>query len=148
MTKLASSSPPRFSETAMRRLTLPTVTVVAVTLMPLLPAGADPVFECYGSNQIEISNCLAETETRANAAVQSAYEFARSAAEELDSITERTVAVPALEASQAAWEAYRDSQCEYVGTTFGGGSGTGIAILGCRITAARDRADTLIEIID
>ncbi len=71
--------------------------------------------------------------------------FAMNAAKELDETTGRAVAEPALEAAQAAWDAYRNDHCDYVGATFGGGSGTGIAINSCRIELGRDRADTLLR---
>ena len=71
--------------------------------------------------------------------------FVRSSAEELDQITGRTVAVPALEASQASWEAYRDAECAYAGALFGGGSGTGIEITSCRIELTRARTNALFE---
>ncbi len=71
--------------------------------------------------------------------------FVTASAQELDTVTGRKVAVPALEAGQAAWVAYRDLHCEFVGATFGGGSGTGAAIRGCRIELGRARADALLE---
>ena len=121
--------------------------LAALTLMitPMMEANADPTLECDGTSQVEIRDCLSETLLRADAAVQEALEFARSSAQELDEVTERAVVVPALEASQAAWADFRDSQCDYVGSTYGGGSGTGVAILACRITAARERTADLLS---
>ncbi len=110
-------------------------------------AQADPVMECgnqFGS-QIEIGDCLADIEKNVDAAMGVALGFAMASAKELDTITEREVAVPALEAGQAAWSAYRDQHCEYVGSTFGGGSGTGMAIRGCRIELARARTNVLMK---
>lgn len=43
------------------------------------------------------------------------------------------------------WSAYRDKPCEYVGSMFGGGSGTGIAIRCCRIEYGRDHSDELMQ---
>ena len=76
--------------------------------------------------------------------MQVALGFAMEAAKSLDTVTEREAALPALEAGQAAWSAYRDQHCEYVGVTFGGGSGTGMAIRGCRIELARARTNALM----
>jgi uncharacterized protein YecT (DUF1311 family) len=105
------------------------------------PAGADPALECNtgASSQVEIADCVAQTEARVDAAVDAALGFAMTSATDLDEITGREVAVPALDASQAAWSAYRDAQCEFAGATFGGGSGTGIAIRACRIELGRAR---------
>ncbi len=108
-------------------------------------AQADPSLECsVGSgSQVEISDCLVTVEEAATAALEVMLKIARDSAAELDGITEREVAVPALDASQAAWQTYRDAQCDYVGALFGGGSGTGIAIRSCRIDLTRERTAAL-----
>ena len=93
-------------------------------------ARADPATECGGASQVEIG-----------------AGFAMDAARALDEITERTLALPALEASQSAWSAYRDAHCDYVGATFGGGSGTGIGIDSCRIELGRARAADLLRYV-
>jgi len=123
-------------------------------MMPMLfvllvaaEAQADPVMECgnqFGS-QVEIGDCLVDIGKNVDASMGVALGFAMASAKELDEVTEREVAVPALEAGQAAWSAYRDQHCEYVGSTFGGGSGTGMAIRGCRIELARARTDVLMK---
>lgn len=120
----------------------------SATLMLLpclaLPASADPATECGGGSQVEIGVCVADTLQRVDAMVDIYLGFAKSSAEELDHVTGRKVAAPALEASQAAWAAYRDAHCEYIGATFGGGSGTSIGINSCRIELGRDRAKDLL----
>jgi uncharacterized protein YecT (DUF1311 family) len=115
--------------------------VLSLLLIAPTLAGADPALECNtgASSQVEIADCVAETEARVDAAVEAALGFAMTSATDLDEITGREVAVPALEASQAAWAAFRDAQCEFAGATFGGGSGTGIAIRSCRIDLGRAR---------
>ena len=106
---------------------------------------ADPATECGGGSQIEIGACVAETLDRVDATVGIYLGFAMSSAKELDEVTGRKVAVPALEAGQAAWSAYRDTHCDYVGATFGGGSGTEIGINSCKIELGRERADELMR---
>ena len=123
---------------------------VIPTLLVLLVAAeaqADPVMECYNrfGSQVEVGDCLADIEKNVDATMGVALGFAMASAKELDEVTEREVALPALEAGQAAWSAYRDQHCEYVGSTFGGGSGTGIAMRGCRIELARARTDVLMK---
>ncbi|MBW6417223.1 lysozyme inhibitor LprI family protein [Celeribacter sp. PS-C1] len=118
-----------------------------LALLALFPvsAVADASSECaidLGS-QVEIGNCVADTEKKALQAMDIILGFARTSAQELDEITGREVALPALEASQVAWEAYRDAQCDYVGAGFGGGSGTGIAILSCKVDLTRARTKEL-----
>ncbi len=108
---------------------------------------ADPATECGGSSQVEIGACVAETLQRVDATVDIYLGFAMRSAEKLDRVTGRAVTVPALEAAQAAWSAYRDAHCDYVGATFGGGSGTGIGIDSCKIELGRERAEDLMRYV-
>ncbi|WP_343115856.1 lysozyme inhibitor LprI family protein [Ostreiculturibacter nitratireducens] len=125
------------------------IALTLATALALLPmtAAADPSFECSISNgsQVEIGNCVAEAEAVVDKTVELTLGFAMNAAQELDEITGRDVAVPALEQGQAAWSAYRDAHCEYVGSTFGGGSGTSIAIHACRVELGRARVSELMK---
>ncbi|MEX0327437.1 MAG: lysozyme inhibitor LprI family protein [Ruegeria sp.] len=108
---------------------------------------ADPTLECPDAgSQVEIGACVSDMENRVNTAVETAYSLAQNAAAELDDVTGRVVAQPALEASQVAWTAYRDAQCEAVGASFGGGSGTGIGITACRVELGRARVDELLSL--
>jgi len=109
---------------------------------------ADPATECGGSNQVEIGACVTDTLVRVDATVDLYLGFAMSSAKELDEATGRTVAVPALEAAQVAWSTYRDAHCDYVGATFGGGSGTGIGINSCKIELGRERAESLMRYVN
>lgn len=120
----------------------------ALILLPISGA-ADPSFECSigNSSQVEIGNCVIATAATVDAALDIALGFARASAKELDGVTGREVAGPALEAAQAAWLAYRDAQCEFVGATFGGGSGTGIAIQSCRVELGRSRVTELMNLV-
>ncbi|MDW4499593.1 lysozyme inhibitor LprI family protein [Sulfitobacter sp. D35] len=103
------------------------------------PTLADPATECGGASQVEIGACVSDTLARVDASVEIMFGFAKGAAQELDEVTGRASALPALEAGQTAWTAYRDSHCDYVGAMFGGGSGTGIGIESCRIELGRER---------
>ena len=121
--------------------------LIVVLLWMTTPTHADPVMECgaqHGS-QVEISGCLAEVEKISNLAMETALGFAMNAAKELDEVTDRKVAVPALGTGQASWLQYTENHCNYVGATFGGGSGTGIAIRSCRIGLTRTRTDELMK---
>ena len=102
--------------------------------------------ECIDAgSQVEIGSCVSNMELRVNTAIDSSYSLALGSAQELDEVTGRVVAVPSLEASQNAWVAYRDAQCEAVGASFGGGSGTGITITACRVDLGRARVDELLR---
>lgn len=123
--------------------------IMRYTLLALFfssAALADPTLECSdASSQVEIGSCVSEMEERVNLAFEASFGFAVQAAKELDEVTEREVAQPALEASQAAWSEYRDKQCAAVGASYGGGSGTGIAITACRVDLGRARVDELMR---
>lgn len=110
------------------------------------PALADPTLECPGASQVETGACLTETLARVDAAVDLALGFAASAATDLDAEMGTTRSHDALIAAQAAWEAYRSAHCEHLGTTWGGGSGTGIAITACHITLGRERIAALLAL--
>ncbi|WP_170765999.1 lysozyme inhibitor LprI family protein [Ruegeria lacuscaerulensis] len=119
---------------------------VLLALLVSSPALADPTLECSDAgSQVEIGSCVGAMEERVNQALEASYGFAMQAAKELDDVTGRVVAQPALEASQIAWVSYRDAQCEAVGASFGGGSGTGIAITSCRVDLGRVRVDQLLR---
>ncbi len=124
----------------------PAALLFLLTCMPSV-VFSDPATECGGSSQVEIGACVADTLQRVDATIDIYLGFAMSSAVELDEVTGRTVAVPALEAAQAAWSAYRDEHCDYVGATFGGGSGTGIGIDSCRIELGRNHAEMLMRYV-
>jgi uncharacterized protein YecT (DUF1311 family) len=123
----------------MRALTLSALSIAAGA------AAADPTLECgiTAASQVEIVDCLMAVDETVQKGLDQVLSFARAAAEELDAETGRAESVPALEASQAAWVAYRDAHCGYIGTNWAGGSGTGPAIASCRIELARDRTAAL-----
>ncbi|WP_420585899.1 lysozyme inhibitor LprI family protein [Ruegeria sp.] len=118
---------------------------VILCLVPM-SAIADPTLECADAHsQVEIGACVSDMEERVNMALDAAYGFAVESAKELDEVTGRLVAQPALETAQNAWVAYRDAQCEAVGASYGGGSGTGIGITACRVQLGRARVDELLR---
>lgn len=121
--------------------------LVLVLLLPAGPALADPTMECSlaATSQVETRDCLARVEETVDGALAVALSFAESSAGELDAVTGRAVAAPALATAQAAWSAYRDAQCAFVAAGFGGGSGAGIAERDCRITLGRARTDELMN---
>lgn len=110
-------------------------------------ASADPSMECAigASSQLEIGACVSATEERVNAALDQAHGFAIDAARRIDEQTGRDASEPALIQAQRAWQTYRDRHCDFVGSTFGGGTGTGIAITSCRIDLARARIHVLLN---
>ncbi|MGD9295232.1 MAG: DUF1311 domain-containing protein [Roseobacter sp.] len=119
---------------------------VAVALsMGAAASLASPSLECSinASSQVETGQCLADLEETVQAALDVTLKFARQSARELDGVTGRDVALPALETAQARWEDFRAAECDYAGALFGGGSGTGIEIRSCRIELTRQRIKAL-----
>jgi uncharacterized protein YecT (DUF1311 family) len=116
-------------------------------LLTLSQAHANPATECsyQAGSQVEIGDCLAKVTANVDAAIEQALEFANDVAKELDEITQRDVAVPALSLGQSSWAVYRDKHCDFVGSMYGGGSGTGIAIQSCRIELGRMRVEELMK---
>jgi len=128
---------------------MPKLNLSLAIMLSALPFAvvADPSLECsidLGS-QVEIADCVAEAEATVDKTIELALGFAMNAAKEMDEITGREVAVAALVQGQSAWFGYRDAHCEYVGSTFGGGSGTGIAIRSCRVELGRARVTELMN---
>lgn len=116
-------------------------------LTVVIPAAADPTLECDAAgSQVEIGACVTAMADGVQQALTASYGFAMQSAQELDRVTGRVAFAPALEASQSAWIAYRDAQCDAVGASFGGGSGTGIAITACKVELGRARVDALMAL--
>ena len=120
---------------------------IFVLIGNIVPAYADPTMECSIKNetQVDTGACLADILKTVDTVLETSLSFAMDAANELDNSTGRTVAAPALKKAQAEWLQYRDSHCDFVGSTFGGGSGTGIAIQDCQIRHSRARSDELMK---
>ncbi len=113
------------------------------------PAAADAALECgvQVSSQVKIASCVAAQVDIANQALDETVGFAQEAAAELDGVTERDDAVPALAVAQTAWETYRDAQCSYSSSLFGGGSGAGIAEGACHVALTRARIAELLALL-
>jgi len=111
---------------------------------------ADPSLECSfeEDSQVEIADCLIETEQRADAAMELVLGYARDAAFELDEVTGRRVAMPALDKAQEAWAVYRDATCAHRRSLSGGGSGGGIAERACKIEITRARTTDLYRLLE
>jgi uncharacterized protein YecT (DUF1311 family) len=121
--------------------------VIVVAGLSMLPsvAFADPVAECQviTTNQVETGQCLTDTLVTADAVMATALENTQAAADELDHVTGRVVARPALDRAQTAWAAFRALNCEVPAAMAGGASGSGHFTLGCQIEMARARTHEL-----
>ena len=111
---------------------------------------ADPALECGVGlqSQVMIEKCVDETTFSVDQTIDIALGLAFDAAKELDSETGRDIAVPSLMAGQAAWNAYREAHCDYVGSFRGGVTDTKITLGACRIELGRERVAELMKSLD
>ncbi len=116
-----------------------------VASLAATPAGAGELEDCWqqAENNFDRAQCYVLAEAAADDALAAALLRARASAGTLDQTLGRASALPALEAAQSAWLAYREAECSYVGATFGGGSGTAAGVLGCLIELTRARSAEL-----
>jgi uncharacterized protein YecT (DUF1311 family) len=108
-------------------------------------AYADPVAECQKitATEVETSQCLQDTLNAANAVLDTAFQNAQAAADQLDQVTGRPVARQALERSEQQWSQFREVNCLVPAAMAAGASGSGNFTLGCQIDMARARTDEL-----
>jgi uncharacterized protein YecT (DUF1311 family) len=131
-----------------RRIVLGLAAGVAAGVISVGNGAADPLLECgvVTANQIELRQCLQRQLDISDRAMTEALALARTAAQELERVTGRNLPVLAIEASQHAWEAYRDAECRTHGAFAAGGSGEGSFVLACSIELTRERTDGLLRL--
>jgi uncharacterized protein YecT (DUF1311 family) len=119
--------------------------VGVLLLLSAAPALASPVGECQAAmpTQVAVNQCLQNTLAAAQHVLDLSLTNAQQKADELDAVTGRTEARPALDQSQTDWLTFRDSNCAVRGAFAGGASGSGQFIAGCAITMTRERAAEL-----
>jgi uncharacterized protein YecT (DUF1311 family) len=119
---------------------------VGMLLLVSAPAAlASPVGECQAAmpTQVAVNQCLQNTLAAAQRVLDVSLTNAQAKADELDTVTGRTEARPALDQSQTDWQTFRDSNCAVPGAFAGGASGSGQFIASCAITMTRERAAEL-----
>jgi uncharacterized protein YecT (DUF1311 family) len=109
---------------------------------------ADPILECglLAGEDITVGDCLRTQLDISYHAMIEAQELALGTARQLDERTGTEVAVLGLEASQQAWEAYRDVECQTVGVFAGDATPVETAQLSCEIRLTRTRTDALLRL--
>ena len=90
------------------------------------------------NSQREMNVCASELAEKAEAVVEKLY--AEVAAE-----TSEGALSEKLAASQEAWKAYRDAQCDFDAAQFEGGSMRPLVFHMCRAKSAERRAQALID---
>jgi uncharacterized protein YecT (DUF1311 family) len=123
------------------------VSVFAVCAMTK-SALADPILECgvLAGDNIAVDDCLRTQLDLSYRAMIEAQELARGTARQLDERTGTEVAMLGLEASQQAWEAYRDVECQTVGVFASDATLAERAQLACEIRLTGARTDALLRL--
>ncbi|MEN9657729.1 MAG: hypothetical protein RL571_1194 [Pseudomonadota bacterium] len=116
----------------------------AITTLSVQAETSPPAqVECQASNQIALKDCLAKLAPQAEQDRKNAESAARVMMKNLDRITGHPAALPAFNQASKAYQSYQHAQCAWVGKSFAGGSGAGVAERACRIDLDRARADEL-----
>jgi uncharacterized protein YecT (DUF1311 family) len=136
----------------MTRWNLKTLILAAALADPAIPANAAPPVNCDKAMATsELNQCAEQAFQAADAKLNAAYRKA------LASIRKSGGEKPydpaswekALRASQSAWIAYRDADCNgLVPMSWGGGTGTTAAVLGCKTDKTESRTKELTAIYE
>lgn len=119
-----------------------------LTLGSTSAARASPLLECaVMSAEAEALNaCLGAQLEVSYGAMDEALALARGRAEELDRIAGGDAAVLGVEASQQAFEAYRDTACRTEAFFAGSDAPAAEVELACAISLTRARTDALVRL--
>jgi heat shock protein HslJ len=110
-----------------------------------LASAATPLEECWqqSADRQENAACLRGKLAEAKDGLAQAYRAIRDEMERLDRVTGRRTAVKALDASQRAFEQYRERTCAWIAAAAAGGSGAGDMAQDCMIRLTRQRTAEL-----
>jgi heat shock protein HslJ/uncharacterized protein YecT (DUF1311 family) len=106
-----------------------------------------PLQACYAANtnRIQVSQCLDQLLTQANADMLRAIQAVRENMQKLDAVTGHAKALTAFNASQQAFENYREHDCAWAAVQMEPGTGSGDAARDCLIRRTRVRVAELEE---
>jgi len=130
-----------------RRTTFGLVVVAAVGAWAGGTA-ADPILECglMTEGTAELGECLNGQLEVVHGAMGEALALARGGAQELDRVSGGDAAVLGIEASQQAWEAHRDTECQTRAIFAGAGAEAEGLQLACAIELTRERTGALLRL--
>jgi len=103
--------------------------------IPGLCIAQDSIEQCYKSatTTSAVRECLKKELQQSRDEYREAMEKLTQQAGELDRVTGRNEALPALEKANTAFDRYVSEQCRFEETMMGGGTGAGAANLACQI---------------
>jgi uncharacterized protein YecT (DUF1311 family) len=127
------------------RAILPVASVLAAFVMSG-SARADPILECrvLAGDDLAVEDCLRTQLDISYRAMSEAQDLARGAALQRDERSGTDAGVLGVEASQQAWEAYRDVERQTVALFAGDGVAAEAAQLACEIRLTRARTDEML----
>jgi heat shock protein HslJ len=104
-----------------------------------------PLKACYTANpnRIQVSQCLDQLLSQANADMARVIHVVRVQMQKLDAANGRTKALAMFDASQQAFENYRERDCAWAGVQMEPGTGSGDAVRDCQIRRTRARVAEL-----
>lgn len=110
---------------------------------------ANPLDACWAlaESRLDVGPCLADQRQQSEAALGETADRVMTAAADLDRVTERSLAVPALERAEAAFAAYRDAQCGAVRAMAASGTGASDFELAYIVRLNRTRIDELGSLV-
>ena len=97
------------------------------------------------TSNVEIANCAAESRTRAEVSIQGSIAILKASFQK-DSAADSAEETKRLDASQAAWEKFRDAECVLEGVEMLGGSGENVTEAQCEADLSRARAAQLQQL--
>lgn len=103
--------------------------------IPGLCIAQDSIEQCYKSatTTSAVRECLKKELQQSRDEYREAMEKLTQQAGELDRVTGRNEALPALEKANTAFDRYVSEQCRFEEKMMGGGTGAGAANLACQI---------------
>ena len=103
--------------------------------IPGLCIAQDSIEQCYKSatTTSAVRECLKKELQQSRDEYREAIEKLTQQAGELDRVTGRNEALPALEKANTAFDRYVSEQCRFEETMMGGGTAAGAANLACQI---------------
>ena len=114
------------------------ILILATAVLSTSAVAADALAECYrtADNRLEVQACLKKE-------LADIVDRVLANARDLDRIQKRKGAAKAFEESNKAFSRYLDAECKWVEESYGSGTGSGDAILACRINLMKMRAGSL-----
>lgn len=129
------------------RLQLAFATVVATVFFSAAgtAGAAETLASCYKKSEttIEVQACLKKELETVTKSYDDVVERVMDNARELDRVQKKKVAAKAFAEANKAFEKFVETECGWINTSFGSGTGAGNAELACRINLMRLRTGAL-----